>query len=234
MLATLIVVTRTDETRLHLSPTPRSTVQRGKKRAVADRAALDAVLDAGLICHLSVVVDGSPLVLPTGYGRDGDTLYLHGSSGALTLRTAALDNDVCVAVTHLDGVVYARSMFHFSVNYRSAVVHGRARLVTDPAEKMHGLQVLTEHLAPGSWDYCRKPNAKEMAKTSVLALSLDEASVKMRASGPNDDEEDVEANAAWAGVLPITQQWAAPVSSPDLTAGWDIPAHVMDRYASRG
>jgi hypothetical protein len=125
-------------------------------------------------------------------------------------------------------------MFHFSVNYRSAVVHGRARLVTDPAEKMHGLQVLTEHLAPGSWDYCRKPNAKEMAKTSVLALSLDEASVKMRASGPNDDEEDVEANAAWAGVLPVVQQWAAPVPSPDLTAGWDIPAHVTDRYASRG
>ncbi|MBP2323666.1 nitroimidazol reductase NimA-like FMN-containing flavoprotein (pyridoxamine 5'-phosphate oxidase superfamily) [Kibdelosporangium banguiense] len=221
-------------TRPQLSPTPRSTIKRGKERAVADRAALDAVLDAGLICHLSVVIDGSPLVLPTGYGRDGDTLYLHGSSGALTLRTAALDNDICVAVTHLDGVVYARSMFHFSVNYRSAVVHGRARLVTDEAEKMHGLQVLTEHLAPGSWEHSRKPNAKEMAKTSVLAMSLAEASVKMRGGPPADEDEDIDANTAWAGVLPIAQRWAAPVPSPDLAPGWEIPAHVTDRYASRG
>ncbi|MET0234349.1 MAG: pyridoxamine 5'-phosphate oxidase family protein [Kibdelosporangium sp.] len=227
-------MTGNDAARPELSPTPRSTVKRGKKRAVVDRAALDAVLDAGLICHLSVVVDGSPLVLPTGYGRDGDTLYLHGSSGALTLRTAALDNDICVAVTHLDGVVYARSMFHFSVNYRSAVVHGRARLITDEAEKMHALQVLTEHLAPGSWEHCRKPNAKEMAKTSVLGLSLAEASVKIRSGPPGDEDEDVEANSAWAGVLPVVRQWAAPVPSPDLTPGWEIPAHVTDRRASRG
>jgi uncharacterized protein len=207
---------------------------RGKKRAVTDRAALDAVLDAGLICHLSVVIDGCPVVLPTGYGRDGDTLYLHGSSGALSLRTAALDNDICVAVTHLDGVVYARSMFHFSVNYRSAVVHGRARLVTDPDEKLHGLRVLTEQLAPGAWDYSRQPNAKELAKTSVLALSLDEAAVKIRSGPPSDDDEDVLADGVWAGVLPLTQQWSAPVSSPDLSPGWEIPEHVRDRNASRG
>jgi nitroimidazol reductase NimA-like FMN-containing flavoprotein (pyridoxamine 5'-phosphate oxidase superfamily) len=216
---------------VNLSPTPRSTVKRGKKRAVTNRAALDAVLDAGLICHLSVVINGSPLVLPTGYGRDGDTLYLHGSSGASSLRAAARDNDICVAVTHLDGIVYARSVFHHSVNYRSAVVHGRARELADD-EKLHGLRVLTEHLAPGSWEHTRQPSAKELAQTIVLALDLDEASVKIRTGGPSDDEQDIEDGASWAGVLPVTQEWKAPVPSPDLRPGWEIPAHVTDRSAA--
>ncbi|CAM3766269.1 pyridoxamine 5'-phosphate oxidase family protein [Kibdelosporangium persicum] len=220
-------------TRSPLSPTPRSTIKRGRKRAVTDRAALDAVLDAGLICHLSVVIDGSPVVLPTGYGRDGDTLYLHGSTGALSLRSA-LDNEVCVAVTLLDGIVYARSVFHFSANYRSAVVHGHARLVESAEERLHGLKVLTEHMAPGSWNHSREPNAKELAKTAVLALSLDEAALKVRTGGPGDEPEDISDNLAWAGVLPLTQQWGAPQPSDDLAPGWEIPAHVMDRYASRG
>jgi nitroimidazol reductase NimA-like FMN-containing flavoprotein (pyridoxamine 5'-phosphate oxidase superfamily) len=213
-----------------LSPTPRSTVQRGKKRAVTERSALHEILDAGLICHLGVVVDGCPLVLPTGYAREGDTLYLHGSSGALSLRTAGT-TDICVTVTHLDGIVYARSVFHFSVNYRSAVIHGRARVLTED-EKLHALHVLTEHLAPGSWDHARRPNAKELAKTTALALDLTEASVKIRAGGPVDEEEDVAANTAWAGVLPLTRSWAAPVPSPDLAPGWAVPEHVTGRARS--
>jgi nitroimidazol reductase NimA-like FMN-containing flavoprotein (pyridoxamine 5'-phosphate oxidase superfamily) len=213
-----------------LSPTPRSTVQRGKKRALTDREALAAVLDAGLICHLSVVVDGAPLVLPTGYGRDGDTLYLHGSSGARSLRTAA-ENDICVAVTHLDGIVYARSVFHHSVNYRSAIIHGRARILTDEAAKTHALRVLTEHLAPGSWDHTRQPNRKELAQTTVLALDLAEASVKVRSGPPTDDDEDIAADVSWSGILPISQNWGAPVPSPDLSEGWDTPSHVKERIS---
>jgi nitroimidazol reductase NimA-like FMN-containing flavoprotein (pyridoxamine 5'-phosphate oxidase superfamily) len=213
-----------------LSPTPRSTVQRGKNRAVTERSALHDILDAGLICHLGVVVAGSPLVLPTGYAREGDTLYLHGSSGALSLRTAA-NTDICVTVTHLDGIVYARSVFHFSVNYRSAVIHGTARVLAED-EKLHALYVLTEHLAPGSWDHARRPNSKELAKTTALALDLTESSVKIRAGGPSDEDEDVAANTAWAGVLPLNRTWAPPVPSPDLTPGWTVPAHVTGRVES--
>ncbi|WP_026425397.1 pyridoxamine 5'-phosphate oxidase family protein [Actinokineospora inagensis] len=208
-----------------LSPTPRSTVKRGAKRAQTDRAALRDVLDNGLICHLSTVVDGTPLVLPTGYGRDGDTLYLHGSTGARSLRAAASGVEVCVAVTLVDGVVYARSVFHHSMNYRSAVVHGTAVQVSEPREKLHGLRVLTEHLAPGSWDYTREPNPKELAATTVLALDLTEAAVKIRTGGPVDDDEDVSADRGWAGVLPLRQVWGAAESFADHP----VPAHVTAR-----
>lgn len=217
-------------TRSPLSPTERSTVRRAAERAAADRAALDAVLDAGLVCHLAVVVDGAPRVVPTGYGRDGDTLYLHGSTGASSLR-AGFGLDVCVAVTLLDGIVYARSVFHHSANYRSAVVHGRAVAVTDEAEKLHGLRVLTEHLAPGSWDYTRGPDKKELAKTAVLALDLTEASVKMRAGGPKDDPSDVVAHTGWAGVLPLRQVWDAPISADDLPGDIAAPARITHRAA---
>jgi nitroimidazol reductase NimA-like FMN-containing flavoprotein (pyridoxamine 5'-phosphate oxidase superfamily) len=219
-----------DVNREALSPTPRSTVQRGKKRAVTDREALDAVLDAGLICHLSVVVNGAPLVLPTGYGRDGNTLYLHGSSGARSLRTAT-EHEICVAVTHLDGIVYARSVFHHSVNYRSAIIHGSAQIVTDENDKLEGLRVLTDHLAPGSWSHTRPPTRKELAQTTVLTLDLTEASVKIRSGPPSDDDEDVEGDIAWAGVLPIVRTWGDPVPSPDLGPSWDTPVHVKERIS---
>ncbi|WP_367136239.1 pyridoxamine 5'-phosphate oxidase family protein [Saccharothrix sp. HUAS TT1] len=212
-----------------LSPTDRSTIKRGRKRAVTERGALHAVLDAALVCHLAVVVDGAPLVLPTGYGRDGDTLYLHGSTGARSLREAATGVPVCVGVTILDGVVYARSVFDNSMNYRAAVIHGTAVPVTDPDAKLHGLRVLTEHLAPGSWDYARPPTAKEVAATSLLALDLAEASVKIRSGPPDDEPEDVAANERWAGVLPLRTVWDAPVPDPELVGDWDVPPHVTAR-----
>jgi uncharacterized protein len=209
-----------------LSPTERSTIRRGAKRARTDRGQLHATLDAGLVCHLALVVDGSPRVLPTGYGRRGDTLYLHGSTGARSLREAG---EVCVSVTHVDGVVYSRSMMHHSINYRSAVIHGRIRHVEDPAERWEGLRVITEQLAPGSWDYARRPNKKELAATAVLALDLTEAAVKIRTGDPGDDAEDVEANEAWAGVLPLHRSWGAPVPSADLIAELPVPEHVLRR-----
>jgi uncharacterized protein len=217
-----------------LSPTSRSTIRRGKNRAVTDRSALHSVLDAGLICHLAFVVDGAPVVIPTGYGRDGDTLYVHGSTGAASLRAAAAGAEVCVNVTLLDGVVYSRAVFHHSVNYRSATVHGVARQVTERDAKLAALAVITNHLAPGSWDHAREPTRQELAKTAVLALDLAEAAVKIRAGGPGEEPDDLlpENNGkAWAGVLPLHRAWGEPVPDPDLPPGVAVPAHVTARPA---
>ncbi|HEY3259502.1 MAG TPA: pyridoxamine 5'-phosphate oxidase family protein [Pseudonocardiaceae bacterium] len=213
-----------------LSPTRRSTVRRGKARARTDRADLYAILDAALVCHLAVVVDGAPLVVPTCYGRDGATLYLHGSTGSASLRTGA-GAPVCVAVTELDGVVYGRSVFHHSMNYRSAVVHATARTVTEPEERLRGLRAFTEHVAPGSWDYARRPNAKELARTAVLAIDLTEASVKIRTGPPVDEDDDVTADDRWAGVLPLRRVWGAPQPCPLLGERHRhrTPRHVAKR-----
>ncbi len=210
-----------------LSPTARSTVRRGAGRARSDRAELYAVLDAGLVGHLGVVLEGAPVVLPTGYGRRDDTLYLHGSTGAATLR-AAVGAPVCFTVTHVDGVVYARSAFHHSMNYRCAVVHGVARPVTDPAERLLGLEALTEHLAPGSWAATRRPDRRELAATAVLALDLTEASVKVRTGPPADDERDLTAP-VWAGVLPVRAVVGEPEPDPLLDPAVPVPDRVTGR-----
>ncbi|TLP56367.1 pyridoxamine 5'-phosphate oxidase family protein [Microbispora triticiradicis] len=210
-----------------LSTTPRTTLNRSKDRARTDRADLYAILDAGLVCHLGVLAGGSPMVIPTGYGRIGDTLYLHGSTGAASLR-AGSGAQVCVTVTHLDGVVLARSAFHHSVNYRCAMVYGTARLVDDPEERLAGLRAITEQLAPGQWDVVRPPDRKEMAATAVLALPLEEASVKVRQGPPKDDEEDYDLP-VWAGVLPLAVSWGVPEPDPRLTPGIPVPPHVGDR-----
>jgi nitroimidazol reductase NimA-like FMN-containing flavoprotein (pyridoxamine 5'-phosphate oxidase superfamily) len=215
-----------------LSPTPRSTVRRLPARARTDRADLYAVLDAGLVCHLGIVLGGAPVVLPTGYGRIGDTLYLHGSTGAATLRAAAQGEPVCVTVTHVDGIVHARAVFHFSMNYRSAVVHGVPRLVTDDDERLAGLRAITENLAPGSWDHAREPTRKELAATHVVALDLAEASVKVRTGPPIDDDEDVAAGGVWAGVLPVRTVFGTPEPCPLLPADEPVPGHVSGREAA--
>jgi nitroimidazol reductase NimA-like FMN-containing flavoprotein (pyridoxamine 5'-phosphate oxidase superfamily) len=214
-----------------LSPTARSTVRRGAKRARTDRTDLYAVLDAGLIGHLGVVLDGAPVVLPTGYGRHGDALYLHGSTGAATLRAATAGAPVCFTVTHLDGVVYARSAFHHSVNYRCAVVHGAARPVKDDAERALALETLTEHLAPGSWTATRQPDRKELAATAVLALDLAEASVKIRTGPPGDDARDLD-SPVWAGVLPLRTVAGEPEPDPLLPDGMPVPERVAGRRLS--
>jgi len=208
-----------------LSASRRTRLNRRKDRGRTDRAELYAVLDAGLICHLGIVVDGAPRVLPTAYGRLGDTLYLHGSTGATWARTRG---EVCVTVTHVDGIVLARGIAHHSMNYRSAMIYGTPRLVTDPEEKLTGLRALTEQLAPGQWAVARPPSKKELAQTAVLALSLREASVKVRQGPPNDEEEDL-ALPIWAGVLPLVTSWGAPIPDPRLAPDIPVPAHIAER-----
>ncbi|WP_219417294.1 pyridoxamine 5'-phosphate oxidase family protein [Pseudonocardia nigra] len=213
-----------------LSPTGRSTLTRLRERARTDRADLYAVLDAGLICHLGMVRDGAPVVLPTGYGRLDDTVYVHASTGAGYAR--ALDgNPVCLTVTHLDGIVYARSVFHHSMNYRSAVVHGTARLVTASDERLAGLRAIVEQLSPGSWEHARGPNARELAATAVFAVDLTDASVKVRTGPPGDDDADIAEGGRWAGVLPVRTVFGVPDPCPTLGEAAQAPGHVATRWA---
>ena len=210
-----------------LSSTPRTTLRRHRERGQADRAALYEVLDAGLICHFGVVADGDPVVLPTAYGRDGDTLYLHGSS-ANGAFWAADGTRVCVTVTHMDGLVAARSVFNHSVNYRSAVIFGTATIVKDEDERWQALRLITDHLIPGRWAAARQPTTKEMAATAVLSLPLTEASVKVRAGMPGDEPEDYDLD-VWAGVLPIAVTFGQPLPDPQLRKEIPLPAHILDR-----
>jgi uncharacterized protein len=211
-----------------LSPTPRSTVTRLRERARTDRTDLHAVLDAGLVCHLGLVRDGAPVVLPTGYGRIDDTVYVHGSTGAGYLRVAD-GVPVCLTVTHLDGIVYARSVFHHSMNYRSAVVHGTARAVSDPEERLDALRAIVEHLSPGSWEHARQPGPRELAATAVFAIDLDEASVKVRTGPPSDDDADIEAGGRWAGVLPVRTVFGLPETCHTLPPDAPVPEHIANR-----
>jgi uncharacterized protein len=213
-----------------LSTTRRSTVTRLRERARTDRNDLYAVLDAGLICHLGVVRDGAPVVLPTGYGRIDDTVYVHGSTGAGYLRL--LDGGpVCLTVTHVDGIVYARSVFHHSMNYRSAFGHGMARAVHDPTERLDALRAIVEQLSPGSWEHARQPSTRELAATAVFGIDLTEASVKVRTGPPGDDDSDLETGGRWAGVLPVRTVFGAPEPCPTLPADAPAPDHVDGRRA---
>jgi hypothetical protein len=204
-----------------LSATPRTALRRHRERGRTERDDLYAVLDAGLICHLGVIADGVPRVLPTGYGRVDDTLYLHGSSANATF-VAAAGQPVCVTVTHLDGLVCARAVFSHSMNYRS---YGVAQLVTGQAMRVEALRVITEHLTPGQWSYARQPSAKELAATSVLELPLTEASVKIRDGGPADEPEDYALD-VWAGVVPVTVSFGEPEPDTALRPGISAPPHL--------
>ncbi len=199
-------------------------MRRLRERGLTERAALDAVLDAGLVCHLGVNIDSVPVVLPTGYGRIDQTLYLHGSSANRSLLAAA-GQQICVTVTLLDGLVCARAVFHHSMNYRSAVIFGAARLVTGADEKLAALRAVTNHLVPGRWENARQPDRKELAATAVIALPLDEASVKVRSGGPKDDPEDYNSD-IWAGVLPSALTFGAAEPDPALANSIAVPEHI--------
>jgi len=198
--------------------TDRTRVRRLPEKARTDRAALDEVLDSALVAHVAIVDDGQPYVLPMACARDGDRLLVHGSTGSRLMRTMAAGAPICVTVTHLDGLVLARSAFNSSMQYRSAMILASARPVADQLE---GLRVLTEHLIPGRWDILRAPTAKELAATLVLEIPLTQWSVKISDAPPEDEPEDLDA-AVWAGVIPLTVSRGAAVPAPDLR--FDLPA----------
>lgn len=209
------------------APTERTQVKRLPKRGAYDRETVFKILDEAFVCHVGFVVDGQPYVIPTNFGRAGDTLYLHGSAASRMLRTLSEGIPVCVTVTLVDGLVLARSAFHHSANYRSVVVLGTARLVSDPAEKMEALRLFTEHIMKGRWDDIRQPTDQELKGTTVLALPLEEVSAKIRTGGPIDDEADY-ALPVWAGVLPLPVNPGAPIADARLNPGTEIPAYMKD------
>jgi nitroimidazol reductase NimA-like FMN-containing flavoprotein (pyridoxamine 5'-phosphate oxidase superfamily) len=197
------------------APSDRARVRRAPARADYDRATIDAVLDEALVAHLGFTVDGQPYVIPTLHARIGDEVYLHGSAASRMVTMLGAGLPACLTVTLIDGLVLARSAFHHSMNYRSVVVLGRARFVEGPDERAAALEAFTERLVPGRWAEVRPPSRQELKGTRVLAMSLDEASAKVRAGGPVDDAEDL-ASDAWAGVVPLRAQPGPPQSDPQL------------------
>lgn len=206
--------------------TPRTRVRRQPDLAAYDRATIEAVLDAGLVGHLGVVGDdGQPYVLPVGYARVDDTVLVHGSTASRLFRTAAAGAPVCLTVTLLDGLVFARSVFNSSMNYRSVVVLARAEAVRDE-DKNEALRLLSERLAPGHWSAVRQPSAQELKATMVLRLPLTEASAKVSAGPPEDDADDL-ASGLWAGVVPVEQLWGRAEPAPEVAPGTPVPDHVQ-------
>ncbi|MEW1549593.1 pyridoxamine 5'-phosphate oxidase family protein [Streptomyces tsukubensis] len=210
-----------------LPTTDRTRHRRLREQGSGERAALDAILAAGFVCHLGVIVDGVPMVVPTVYGSDGTELYFHGSVASRSLAESP-GSTVCVTVTHVDGLVLARSVFEHGVNYRSAMVYGVPRPVTDPEEKLAGLRCLTAQCAPGQWGYARVPSRKELAATALLALSLEEASVKIRTGPPDDGTSGPDADRpVWAGTLPLTTAFGTLEADPALREGAAPPPHLL-------
>jgi nitroimidazol reductase NimA-like FMN-containing flavoprotein (pyridoxamine 5'-phosphate oxidase superfamily) len=201
--------------------TDRTKLKRLPKRGHFDRESVYAILDEGFICHVGFVVEGQPFVIPTGYARAGDKLYIHGSQASRMLRTLGEGLDACVTVTIVDGLVLARSAFHHSMNYRSVLVFGRATIVEDRQEKLEALVALSEHIVRGRWADVREPNEQEIIQTTVLCLPIEEASAKIRTGPPLDDEEDY-ALPIWAGVVPLKLVAGEPIEDPRLSA--EIPA----------
>ena len=208
-----------------LTRTDRTAVRRLPKRGSYDRGVLNAILDEGLVCHVGFAVSGQPYVIPTTYGRVGDVLYVHGSAASRMLKEMRGGIPVCVTVTQLDGLVLARSAFHHSMNYRSAMVLGTAEEVVDEDERWAALRAIVDHVVPGRWEHTRAPNATEMRATRVLRLPIDEASAKIRTGPPVDDEADY-ALPFWAGEIPMRAAALPPVPDPRLAAGIAAPSHV--------
>lgn len=215
-----------------LSSTRRTRLRRYPKRARTDRAELYQVLDSALVGFLGVVTDGHPRVIPMAFGRVADTVYLHGSVKNQALVAAREGAEVCVTVTNISGLVLANSLFHHSMNFRSAMVYGQCRVVTDDEERIVGLRAAADRLVPGRSAALPAPTRKQLRGTVVMALPLAEASVKVRVGSPNGEAEDYEED-VWAGVLPLNQTWAEPEDDDKLRAGIPIPDHVA-RLVGRG
>ncbi len=210
------------------SPSERTRVRREPQRGAYERAEIDAILDAGLVCHLGFVHEAHPFVIPTLYGRSGDEVYVHGSSASRMLRTLKGGVDACLTVTLVDGLVLARSIFNHSINYRSVVVLGRAVEVENAGEKLRALEAFSDRILPRRWTDVRPPTTTELKATSILRLPRDEASAKLRVGPPKDDEEDY-AWPVWAGVIPLALRAGEPQADPRLS--FDLPPpEVPPRY----
>lgn len=210
-----------------LRRTQRTTLKRLPQRGSFERQQINEILDEGFVCHVGFVVNGEPVVIPTGYARAGDALIIHGSQASRMLRQLGQGIDVCVTVTLIDGLVLARSAFHHSMNYRSVVVFGRARVIDQREEKMSALTALSEHMIPGRWDEVREPNDREFQLTTVLSIPLTEASAKVRTGPPLDNEEDYELS-VWAGVIPLEMMANDPVPDPRLGANTPAPKYASE------
>jgi uncharacterized protein len=208
----------------------RTRVRRNPKRGRHDRATIDAIVDEALVAHVAFVHDGRPAVIPTLLARIGDEIYLHGSSASRAVRALQAGAEACLEVTHVDGIVLARSAFHHSINYRSAIVYGTLRSVDDAAERTRALEAFTEKLIPGRWAHVRWPTAQELKGTAVLALPIVEGSAKVRTGPPVDDEEDYALD-TWAGVVPLQLVAGEPQPDPRLRPGIGIPRHVQELTA---
>jgi uncharacterized protein len=205
--------------------TSRNQVKRLPERAAYDQETVFQIIDEALICHVGFAVEGQPYVIPTIHARQGEIIYLHGAPASRMLKHIAQGNPLSITFTLLDGLVLARSVFHHSMNYRSAVVFGSGRLVTTNEEKVQALAVLTEHVAKGRWAEARQPNPKELNATTVIAVQIESASAKQRSGGPKDDEADY-AMPIWAGVLPLVQQPLTPQQDERQPEGVEIPAYL--------
>ncbi len=209
-------------------PSERTRVRRLPELARYDRATIDAILDEALVCHLGFVHEGRPFVIPTLHARVGDELYVHGSAASRTLRSIAAEIPVCVTITLLDGIVLARSAFESSVNYRSVVILGTARVIEEPDAKLRALEALTEHFIPGRWADARPVTEQELKATTVLAVPIDEASAKVN-EGPPDDSDSPDADLAiWAGVIPVETRFLPPVPDPALKFDLSPPPYVTN------
>ncbi|GAA4450057.1 pyridoxamine 5'-phosphate oxidase family protein [Nibrella saemangeumensis] len=206
--------------------TARTKLSRLPKRGSHDTTTIYPILDQGLVCHVSYVLNGQPFTIPTAYCRIDDTVYIHGSVGSHFFRELAKGIDVCVSVTMIDGLVLARSAFSHSVNYRSVVAFGKTQLVADEEERWLALERITEHLVPGRWADVRQPNTSEMKKTMVIAIPIEEASAKIRTGGVNDDPEDIDLP-HWAGVVPLSTTYHAPIPDPNLREGVEVPGYLL-------
>jgi len=207
--------------------TERTRVRRLPKRGAYDSETINSILDEAFVCHIGFVVDGQPYVIPTGFARIDNDLYIHGSSASRMLRSLAEGVQVCVTVTLVDGLVLARSAFHHSMNYRSVVILGKATLVEEPQEKGRAMEALTEHIVPGRWKDVRWPTELELKATSVLKVPIEEASAKIRTGGPVDDEEDYTID-IWAGVLPLELVSGQPIEDERLTQEIELPKYIQD------
>ena len=215
--------------------TDRTRVQRLPERGVYGLDEIRKVLDSNFVCHVAYVADHGPVVLPTLYAVEGDTMYLHGSTGSHMLRTLKGGAPVCVAVTNVDGIVAARSVFHHSINYRSVVVFGNAVEVTDVEEKLNALRVMTNHMLPGRWDEARRPSTAEFTQTAALKLPINESSAKVRTGWPKDDAEDL-GLPVWAGVLPFNRSIGVPLADPalpDAVAISDPVRAAMEKWRTK-